>query len=202
MALALPKLMSFRKLLLWSALVTLFACLPHAIPERAGSRTLACIDSLGTVFPIHSQLFSQVQDEALKRSAMDYYLFLSGIELNALMDRQSIRSAYGLGVGLFPTGNLYAPPSVVNFSLSHNPFGATGALWGPTRLLSATQPSVISPASLVAGSLTSVRAGGLPQANPGPVRLSGPGISPQLGRANPPTVAIATGMAALPWSWR
>jgi hypothetical protein len=94
--------------------------------QPAGSRRIACIDPVAdtNVLPLSGKLFGEIQDEALRKSTMDYYLFLTKVELQALDGRRSIRAMYGLKDGA-PS----AMPTVSNFSLSGNVF-ASGFLWG------------------------------------------------------------------------
>jgi hypothetical protein len=106
-------------------------CLFAFFPKNLGVRKLAsCEESLAPAsFPMESQLFSHIQDEALKKSALQYYTFLTQIEMNAIQGLESARTMYGLpkmsvGAGV----NLYGPPTIVNFSLS-SPANYQGS-WG------------------------------------------------------------------------
>lgn len=94
----------------------------------AGERRLAsCQDPVAeaNIFPLSGSLFGEIKDEALKKSTMDYYLFLSKVELQALAGRQAIQNMYGLGAGV----PVPALPTISAFDPKANAF-ATGFLWG------------------------------------------------------------------------
>ncbi|RYZ95382.1 MAG: hypothetical protein EOP11_25000 [Proteobacteria bacterium] len=103
------------------------------------SRTVACLPegSAGLVggisggpIAIGHDLIGQVQDEALRSSARDWYYWLTEVELSSLSQRQQVRSAYGLKTPLFATTQDYAIPSLVPFQLNPR-YGALGAGFMP-----------------------------------------------------------------------
>ncbi len=119
----------------FSLLILTAISLSAFFPENSARRKLAsCEESVAPVsFPMESQLFSHIQDEALKKSALQYYTFLTQVEMNAIQGLESARTMYGLpqmsvGVG----ANLYAPPTIANFSLSSssNYLGSWGQIPG------------------------------------------------------------------------
>lgn len=95
--------------------------------KPGGNRGIACIDPVveANILPLSGSLFGEIQDEALRKSTLDYYLFLSKVELQALAGRQAVFSAYGMKnsspVSLFP--------QIQNFQMGGNTF-ANGFLWG------------------------------------------------------------------------
>jgi len=103
------------------------------------SRTVACLPegSAGLVggisggpIAIGHDLIGQVQDEALRSSARDWYYWLTEVELSSLSQRQQVRSAYGLKTPLFATAQDYAIPSLVPFQLNPQ-YGAVGTGFMP-----------------------------------------------------------------------
>lgn len=126
-------------------------CLAFSPPLGSSSRGIACVDPVVNTLAFPEQLFGQIQDQALRKSTLDFYLMLSQAETNALVGRQSIRAMYGLSDSPMASGTLYAPPAIVNFNAASNPFGATGFLWGNLNSLgNASAPA----ASLNSGNLT------------------------------------------------
>lgn len=94
----------------------------------SGDRRLAsCVEPVAeaNILPLPSGLFGEIKDEVLKKSAMDYYIFLSKVEMQALAGRQSIRAMYGIKDAA-PTSVF---PDIVSFNPNANAF-ATGFLWG------------------------------------------------------------------------
>jgi hypothetical protein len=93
----------------------------------SGERRLAsCVDPVAeaNTIPLPSGLFGEIKDEALKKSTLDYYLFLTKVEMQALAGRQSMRAIYGLSDA--PASAL---PVIAPFDPRANAF-ATGFLWG------------------------------------------------------------------------
>lgn len=96
--------------------------------QPSGERRLAsCADPVAeaNTLPLPSGLFGEIKDEALRKSTLDYYIFLSKVEMQALAGRQSIRNMYGLS----DTVSLGALPQIMPFDPKANAF-ATGFLWG------------------------------------------------------------------------
>jgi len=128
------------------------ACLflqPSPAPSNRG--IASCVDPTVNVLPFPELIFGKVQDEALRNSAMQFYLLLSQVEANALSGRQAIRSSYGIIDSPSVGASLYAPPSVVNFISAANPFGATGHLWGNINALNS-----VAKTTGINGGITSV----------------------------------------------
>jgi len=96
-------------------------------PQPAGSRGIACIDPVAdtNILPLPGKLFGEIQDEALRKTTLDYYLFLTKVEMQAIAGRQSIRAMYGINDAA-PASVL---PSIAPFDPAGNQF-ATGFLWG------------------------------------------------------------------------
>lgn len=93
-----------------------------------GDRKLAsCADPVAeaNLLPLAGDLFGQIQDEALRKSTMDYYLFLSRVEMQALAGRQSMRAMYGVR-DLAPVSVL---PTFAAFDPKAGAF-ATSSPWG------------------------------------------------------------------------
>lgn len=127
--------------LLFLTALSLFAF----FPENSGRRNLAsCEETLAPPsFPMESQLFSHIQDEALKNSTWQYYTFLTQVEMNALQGLESARSMYGLPQMSVGAGaNLYGPPAIVNFSL--NSAANYQGSWGVVPGLQAPESKTIA----------------------------------------------------------
>lgn len=95
----------------------------------SGERRLAsCVDPVAeaNILPLPSGLFGEIKSEALRKSTMDYYIFLSKVEAQALAGRQSIRAMYGIKDAAAPASVL---PAITPFDPNANAF-ATGFLWG------------------------------------------------------------------------
>ena len=116
--------------------------------QPSGERRLAsCVDPVAeaNTLPLPSGLFGEIKDEALRKSTLDYYLFLSKVEMQALAGRQSMRAAYGLS-----DSPASAFPTIAAFDPKANAF-ATGFLWGSFGENQARGPFTIGnsmPASL------------------------------------------------------
>lgn len=167
-------------------------------PERVSRGLASCfepgapIQSLG----LSGSLVGIVHDEALKRSAQDYYLFLSQVEASSLAGRQAIRSAYGLGASSF-SADIYQLPTVMNFQpLAQPAAGAQGFLWGDIGAFAASPMNVTMPTQLHAP----VPGTSVAEAN----ALRAPAASAQLplmssfvsGGVNAPRVGIGSGGAS------
>lgn len=94
----------------------------------SGERKLAsCADPLAetNILPLPGGLFGEIKDEALRKSTMDFYLFLSKVEMQALAGRQAIQSMYGLS----SPAAVSVLPTLTPFDPKASQF-ATGHLWG------------------------------------------------------------------------
>lgn len=110
-------------------------CLAFQPVQKGGGRGIACIDvTVNSPFPFQEQLFGQIQNEALRNSALHYYLFLDQVEARALSSRAGVMSSYGVSDFQFSPASLFAPQSIVNFDPSVNAF-ASGHLWGDLSIL-------------------------------------------------------------------
>jgi hypothetical protein len=101
--------------------------LSFGLVPKAERRLASCVDPVAeaNLLPLPGGLFGEIKDEALKKSTMDYYLFLTQVEMQALAGRQSVRAMYGLSDSA-PASIL---PTITPFDPKANAF-ATGFLWG------------------------------------------------------------------------
>lgn len=114
-------------------------------PKIDGQRRLAsCVEeTVQSPLAFDSQLFSHIEDEALRTSALQYYAFLTQVEMNALKGLDSARTMYGLpSLSVGSASNLYAPPTISNFQLQANPYHLGS--WGVIPTSSSANPVLSS----------------------------------------------------------
>jgi hypothetical protein len=99
------------------------------------SRTVACLPEGGGIsggpLPLGQDLIGQVQDEAIRESARDWYYYLTEVELRSLSQRQAVRTNYGLKTPLFATAQDYAIPSLAPFQLTPLYGASNSGLFAP-----------------------------------------------------------------------
>lgn len=139
------------------------------------TRTVACLPEgssggiSGGPILIGQDLIGQVQDQATRESARDWYYYLTQVELSSLSQRQTMRTNYGLKTPLFATAQDYTIPNLAPLNLSPV-YGASGGLFAP-------------PAGF-AGFAVSPVAQGIPTVGrPGSVALTPLSLSAQSGSA-------------------
>lgn len=120
-------------------------------PE-ARFRTVACVPegvdggiAAGPPLGIGQDLIGQVNDQATRESARDWYLYLSQIELRSLNQRQSIRATYGLKTPLFATAQDYVVPSLLPVPTTPL-YGASGMLFAPPAFSGFVAPVALASA--------------------------------------------------------
>jgi hypothetical protein len=97
---------------------------------NSGNRGIACVEpAASAILPLEEQLFGHISDQAVRSSAFQYYAFFTQAEMNAIGDLQAARSIYGLPNFSVASANMYAPPSIVNFSAGSK-LGYNQGSWG------------------------------------------------------------------------